>query len=208
MKRLFLIVCLPLCLLALLAGGAAAQIDPQDDGVGIYADLAATQFSVTAQPGDPFEVYLLLTRTTTTEYILSWECAIEVPDNASLWGWTMPPGLGRGLFLVDEPHQFQCTFAPDHLLPQDVVVLMTFIVMVTDESPAAFGIGPHWVDSGDFGLPCYLTSDTADPLVGNLTLHPMHPYEPGDGKATFAINAGPLVASQPATLGRIKALYQ
>jgi hypothetical protein len=68
---------------------ASAQIDPDPDGIGIYADLGATLTSVTAAPEQPFEVYLMITRPSRLEDIIAWECSLVVPDNAVIWGWNI-----------------------------------------------------------------------------------------------------------------------
>lgn len=183
----------------LLAGTVTAQVDPNPDGIGIYADLEATTTNITAAVGEPIEVYLLLTRPSCPLRVQAWECGIEAPSNVEMWGWTLPAESHSGIFFIDLPY-YQAAFF-ESLPSTDIVVLMIFIVRVTDLEPAAFRVIPHWSDTGGFGLPCYLMDDH------DLTPYPMHPYEPEAGKAAFLIN-GPTMAIESATWGKVKSLYQ
>jgi len=182
-----------------LATGASAQIDPDPDGIGIYADLDAMITSVTAEIDEPIEVYLILTRPSAPDGIRAWECSIEAPPNAVMWGWTLPPGVSGGLFFIDPPN-YIAAFGNTSLPPTNIVVLMTFIIKVTDTGPAEFFVGPHPDDSGDFGLPTY--------LAGDLIPYGMHPWPDGASKPAFTVVIGGSTQNELQTWGAVKTLYR
>jgi hypothetical protein len=183
------------------AGPAAAQVNPNPDGIGMYADREATTSCITAEINEPIEVYLILTRPSVTEDILGWECRIDAPDNAVIWGWALPPETGGGLFFIEPPY-YQAAFGHASQPPIDIVVLMTFIVRVIDAEPAVFYIREHWQDSGDFGLPTYAFN------LNDIDLHPMVPWPSGEYRPAFAINNATGTATEVSTWGTVKALYR
>ncbi|MDO9170721.1 MAG: hypothetical protein Q7W29_02705 [bacterium] len=79
--------------LTVLGSGAAAQISPCPDAIGVYFDLDASRFSTTYPGGfAPLDVYLILTHPT-GDYIRSWECRINEANNFTLPGvWTVIGG--------------------------------------------------------------------------------------------------------------------
>ncbi|MBK9305428.1 MAG: hypothetical protein IPM94_16585 [bacterium] len=79
--------------LTALGSGAAAQISPCPDGIGVYFDLDASRFEVTYPGGfAPLDVYLILTHPT-GDCIRSWECRINEANNFTLPGvWTIIGG--------------------------------------------------------------------------------------------------------------------
>ncbi len=79
--------------LTVLGSGAAAQIGPCPDAIGVYFDLDANLFD-TAYPGGfmPLDVYLILTNPT-GDHIRSWECRINEVNNFTIPGvWTVIGG--------------------------------------------------------------------------------------------------------------------
>jgi len=186
--------------LVLLASFACAQVDPNDDGVGIYADLDATSNSISAEPYVPIEVYLLLTRPTVSIDIAAWECDLLVPDNAEIWGFALPAETSDGWFMIDS-YGYAGIFE-DYLPPTNIVKLMTFIIMMTDNESGEFFILPHGNDAGGLGDPNYFTFGE-----GGVLPYSMHPYQQGDGDPAFKVNdtITPVVS---ASWGEIKALYQ
>jgi hypothetical protein len=185
--------------LLLHASGAAAQIDPNPDGIGIYADLEATQTSVSADPGVPFEVYLVITRPSNSSGIMGWECGIDVPDNATIWGWNV---AGDHWLNGGSPPEFEVGYGIDPLPSTDVVLLMTFIVYLSDENPAEFYIHECRAVPGLYDEPGYIASDDIGTLI------PLHPWPRVQGEPAFKINDGTATPTLPATWGAVKALYR
>jgi len=192
MKRVFLLA----CPLLLLAGMAAAQIDPDLDGIGIYADLGATRTRCDAPAQHPFEVYLMVTRPSAVGTIAGWTAGILVPDNAVIWGWNE---AGDRWINVGSPPIFEVAYHLESRLPiQDVILLMTFIVYLPDENPAEFYIERSF---GTYEWPRYL--DTFD-LGAFIELHP---WPRGSNQPAFCTNPGP-TPTQAATMGMVKNLYR
>ncbi len=183
--------------LFLLAVPALSQIDPDPDGVGIYADIDGLVNSVSLEVGEPLEVYLLLTRPSAEEPGLKgWQCGIEVPDNVSIWGWSIP-----GTFMnAGSPPSFAVGRGSDPTpLDSDVILLMTFILVPLNNSEAVFSINDGgWITPYP-GLPLYAT----DP--GSIFQYAMHPYPDGAGEKSFVVNGS--VPNDPHTWGEVKALY-
>ena len=126
---------IPVCLV-LWAGAAIAQIDPNDNGIGIYADMDALTNQIALEVGKPLEVYVLMTHPTGAAALGAWECGIVVPDNAAIWGYSLPIA---GSVLISTPPAFMVGLP--RLLPyEDVMHLMTLIITPLDCYPAQFFI--------------------------------------------------------------------
>jgi hypothetical protein len=70
MKKLVVLACL------VLAANAFAQIDPDDDGVGLYQDQGGTIHCWQADPSVPFTAYIVLTNPTAGG-VRGWECKLN-----------------------------------------------------------------------------------------------------------------------------------
>ena len=194
MKRRYLI----LTCLVLWATTATAQIDPNDNGIGIYADLGGMANEVQLEAGTPLEVYLLLTRPTGALGLAAWECQIVVPDNVSIWGWNLPIS---GSVAVSSPPSF-CVGLPDDVPYQTIHHLMTIIITPLDCHPAQFFI-EEFPNSQGVTAPRYFDYDgTSDGELINLT-----PYPAGGAEAAFTINPEALPVSA-ASWDEVKALYR
>ena len=190
-RRLF---CSSLLLAAILAGGVWAQVDPDPDGIGLYADPGASLSSVQASTGSQVQIYLVLTRPSGSVGISSWECGVEVPDNAIVMGWTIPSqhvNIGSG-------NEFAVSYLDD--LPiGDVVLLAMGTIIAGGSQPGSFYITPGLADSGHDGLPNYL--DGAGSLLA------MTPYPAGVSYPTFMLN-GTMGEEEDTTWGNVKSLYR
>ena len=180
-----------------LAATTFAQIDPDPDGIGIYADMEGNVNSVNLEVGQPLEVYLLLTRPSAAEpELLGWQCGIEVPDNVSIWGWSIP-----GAFLnFGSPPNFCVGRGADPTpLLGTTIYLMSFIIVPLDSNEAVFTITDGgWITPYE-GYPIYQTG------LGNDYAYAMDPYPSGPGEMTFSVNG--TVPNEMSTWGEVKALY-
>lgn len=190
MKALYRAVLLTI----LLTSSAAAQIDTQADGVGIYADAEGMVAGVHQEAGVPLEVYLLLTNPSSELLYGGFECGIEVPDNALVWGFNFPQ---PGTIAVINDTDFMAAWG-SWLPLQTVNVLMTFIITPLDDRCAFFNVTAN-TGNGQPGEPVYLVE--GDDLI------PMRPYSSAGG-ATFALNADQQLPTVDATLDQVKALYR
>lgn len=185
-------------LLLTLACPALAQLDPDPDGIGIYADPGATSVCVTARPGDIFPVYLCITRPSTTTGIQAWACRVVVPENAQILAWNIP-GFSLN---VAQPPEFAVGRGTDWQLPAPVVNIMTFYVSVTNRSPAYFYLeGAPLAGTGFDQAPVYLEAGDYE------TPHFLHSFPAGPSQPMFAVNAT-IVAEEPTSWGQVKALYR
>jgi hypothetical protein len=175
-------------------------VDPNPDGIGIYADKAATVNTVNAAPLAAVEVYLVLTRpsiTNTSLGVAGWECKVVVPDNAVVWGWNLP---GDHWLNVGTPPDFQVGYGLTPLPSSSAVLLMTFIILVTDTNPARFYVRASMFNSGRFNLPVYVAWGDVSRII------PLHPYPGGPDQPSFRVNPGP-TPNVAASWGQVKALY-
>jgi|GEM_PF-3544414 len=194
MKTQMLLICV-----LLVAGVAFGQIDPNDDGIGIYADVDGLTHKVDLEVGVAMEVYLLLTRPTGPQMLAGWEGKLICPDNVSVWGFNYP--YDGTMALVNGPN-----FAAvhDRVPYQDINLLMTFIIVPLDSDCAQFYLDGADVQ-GDPEFPRYLDWNEAG--TGSGDLYDLTPYPDGSAKACFIVNESGL-PTECATLGQVKALYR
>ena len=194
MKRMVLAL---LCLLVPVLP-ALAQIDPDPDGIGIYADLAATTVSVSAEPGVIFPVYLCVTRASTLTGIDTWACRIVTPPNAEILAWNVP-GWSMN---VAQPPEFVVARGGSAHPPAPVVNIMTFYIRMSDAEAAYFYVeGAPLAGQGFDQAPVYLE-------LGDFnTPHFLHSFPSGPDAPSFAVNAT-LVAVEPTSWGGVKALFR
>lgn len=180
--------------LCFIAGAAMAQIDPQFDGIGIYADVDGMLAGVQQEVGVPLEVYLLLTNPSSDLMYMAWECGIDVPDNALVWGFNFPH---PGTIAIIDGTDFTAAWGVWTPM-QSVNLLMTFIITPLDDQCAYFGV------TGNSGTP-----DPVGPAycVEGYQIVDLHPYS-GAAGAAFALNADEMLATDSATLDQVKALYR
>jgi hypothetical protein len=187
----------PVCLV-LFTTAVLAQIDPDPDGIGIYADLTATEVSISATPGQLVPVYLLVTLPSTPLGIQSWACTIVVPPNAQIVAWYIP---GEFMNFATPPDFLVCCPTTPHLAAP-IIHLMTFYIEMSDTAPAFFYVtGSENAGSGFDEHPVYLE-------IGDVTTaHYMHCYPNGQDQPVFAVNA-PMTPVESATWGGVKALFR
>jgi hypothetical protein len=188
----------PICLV-LFTTAALAQIDPDPDGIGIYADLTATEVSISATPGQLVPVYLLVTRPSTPVGIVTWACTIVVPPNAQIVAWYIP---GEFLNFATPPDFVVCSPATPHPTAP-IIHVMTFYIQMSDAAPAFFYVtGSENAGPGYDAHPVYLETGDDDYIA-----HYMHCYPNGQEQPVFAVNA-PMTPVESATWGGVKALFR
>lgn len=186
-------------ILAAFAVPAFAQLDTEPDGIGIYADLEATQVSINAEPGVITPVYLLATNVSQEGGIMSWAAQIVVPPNAEILAWNID---GTAMNFSSPPH-FVVARPSDHHPQAPVILLMTFYIQMTDSDPAYFYVqGTEYAGSYPWdSAPVYLAyEDYYTPFF-------MHCFPNGLEEPVFAVN-GDLTPTQATTWSEVKALFQ
>ena len=193
MKKWLLV---PLLLLPVAA--VSEPIDPNPNGIGIYADLDGRVNRVDLDEDEAMEVYVLVTRATGTgsgEGLLAGvEFSIVVPDNVTIWGWNMPIS---GSFAFPEIPHFMICF--DHVPYAEVNHVLTLIIVPSDEEPAQFYLTALQEPSGG-DAPRYMDSE-------EFALLDLTPYPGGEENMTFVIN-GDIVPEATTSWSDVKALYR
>jgi len=191
----------------LVAGGAAAQIDPDLDMFGFYFDEGATIFCTDATIGTQVPVYLCITNPSDvgappTNYTVSgWECSFEttLPANVFILSQTM-----RG----DQPTNFSST-PNDYIVGLGTPFTWAPVVVVLDVLVGLFGPGEvnftlHPAENSSFDPPApgYASGDDANILI------PCG-YSAG-GEVVCAVINGDcnVTASEDQTWGAVKTLYK
>ena len=108
-----------LLLACLVASSAFAQIDPDPNSIGIYADLEAYVPGILPTPNVPFNLYLILTNTdapSISAYEVGYENVVEVPVGSPglvfRLGSSIANGVVSGLDLGDSSD----ILAGDHIV--------------------------------------------------------------------------------------------
>jgi hypothetical protein len=188
---------IPLAILFLLiAGHAAAQVDPDPDGVGLYLDTDATVVCGTVPAFQVATLYLCLTHPSSPHGLSGWECSFTVPTNTVLVDAGFPD---NGFNLKTRP-EFMVAYQQP-LPAADVIVLAVIDLLPISAVPADFFLNPPAAPSLPDGA-CY--ADGADPRL----LIPMHPSS-GDWSLPVARLNGDcaVVRDEPSDWGRMKALF-
>ena len=176
---------------------AVAQIDPVPDGIGIYADLEATQISISAEPGVITPVYLMITNVNAPSGVGCWAAQIVVPPNAEILAWNFP---GWCMNVANPPH-FVVALGNFPLPQAPIIRVMTFFIRMSDNQPGYFYV----TGTPEAGLPIpdpvFLEYDDVN------TIHVLHSYPNGIEQPAFAVN-GTLTPTEAATWGGVKALFQ
>jgi hypothetical protein len=175
---------------------AAAQVDPDADGIGIYFDTAATLTSVTVPVIPPDQVqlsaWLVATRMSVPGFIQHIEGRVEWDYAEGMATRGMSAGFDMCWEMPVSSYDNMCTsIEPGTLATGDAVVLARYdIILYGDQEPMRFRIPSFrlWI----FG-------------EAEVAQHPSN----GDWELPVAVINGPApVAMQSATWGAVKSLYR
>jgi hypothetical protein len=204
MKRVMIV----LIGLAMMSSLATAQVDPDENSMGIYFDTNAAVYEhYTYAPFEQVCAYLVVVNPT-SRGVSGWECMVDVVGPCVAQSWTYAGGglnvydaVATGLFAVGVgpgplalvPVNNVCvlaTWCAYIMAPPDVV---TFTVLPFPGS-VTFPDSPGYVDGDDVGIvvPC-----------GVSTGYPYGPY-----CAAINLVSSGIIASEDMTWGSVKALYQ
>jgi len=194
-NRMFLLV----VALALMAGQAAAQIDPDPNGLGIYFDLEASQHSAGVPVFTPFTMYLILTNASAAGGVFGWECTIEYDDtNMLVLDW-VPTNWSGSVF---DPSNF--AIGLETPLPWEPAInLMTITAMMLTPDCSWLSIIPYPNPSIPDNI---VYVDGADPW----NLIPMYQSTGGPEFPVAGINCEvpPPVSAEDFNWGGMKTLYR
>ena len=190
-----------LLMAAVFATGAMAQIDPDDNMIGVYFDMDATQVCTDANGN--LVGYVMATNVT-YEYIYAWEAAMFV-DNQGMAGFVnhveVPAGID-GLQIGTAPNIIMAFAAP---MPA------ASIVVIGEFAFGYYGSGISYMTLGandaNPSLPGQLAVQTG-PTAGDIV-----PFgDSANGGVCAAIGVNPndceVVATEDVSFGAVKALYR
>lgn len=197
MKKIALVIFLA----TLLTGNAFAQLDPDDDGIGVYFDPCACVNCLTLDQGEHLG-YVVITHPTSPSGVGGWEAAIWAEGPAFITEWEL---LGNAINAATRENEFIVglgePLANPYSFPAVVVAILHLLIVDTAE-PVNFYIDGVYFHSLPEQVPAYLDGDDYNIIkaLQQSTGGPMYPVA--------TINGECAVATQPATIDGVKALYR
>ena len=164
----------------LLASPVLAQLDPDEDGIGIYFDPCACGYCVTLPEGEHM-AWLVITHPTSEAGVGGWECEIAWDGPVVPLQW-MLEGLAIN---VEEPPTFSVGLGEPvsnpYLFPAVVVMSIRLMVLSVDE-PCNFYIDgilfhslpdrvPAYLDGADYSNIIQLRQSTGGPDIPVATIN-------------------------------------
>ncbi|MCP4144896.1 MAG: hypothetical protein GY752_06380 [bacterium] len=190
-----------------IATVAFAQIDPDENGIGLYFDEFGYEVCLTtAAPFTPITAYLLATNISEESGISGFECEVTTDGLLTAAAWSLNGVQPLNVFAAP---LFAVGLGENELATpviNNVVLLATLTAYVLDPADqVSFGVKN--LDAGSFDPPApgYAAGDNAGLLVP-LQVSSGFPY----GAAVAQINIDPcgVVANEDVSFGSVKALYR
>ena len=199
MKKLVLAI----FFLTLLTGNAFAQLDPDDDGIGVYFDPCACVNCLELDAGLHIG-YVVITHPTSPNGVGGWEAKIWAEGPVSILSYefignAINAGLRPNEFVVGIPIG-EPLYNP-YMYPA-VVVAMVYIQVEDTSAPINFYIDGIFFSSHDSGQPAYL--DGGDTNI----IKPLQQPTGGPDYPVATINGACAVAVEATTFDGIKALFR
>jgi len=184
-----------------MAVNGYAQLDPDDDGIGVYFDPCACVNCISMDMGIQ-TAFLVITHPTSPQGVGGWECKMWVDGpafmtNVALQGQAINAGTRPGEFIVGtaDPQINPFTY------PAIVVAELTFFIEDV-AAPVNWWIDSILQHSHDEPVPAYL--DGSDPnIVKKLQQATGGPQYP-----VATVNGDCAVSTEAETWGGVKALFR
>jgi len=189
-----------LLMATVIATGAMAQIDPDDNMIGVYFDMDATQVEFVGSSGN-FSGYVCATHPT-YEAIYAWEAAIFV-DNQGLAGFVNHVGVPEGvdgLQIGTAPNIIMAFAEPIPAAP--VTVIGQFDFGYYGSGGACISLGANDANPSIPGQLAVQVGPTADDIV------PFGDSANGGVCAIIGTADCVVVPTQDVSFGSVKALYR
>jgi hypothetical protein len=197
MKKIALVIFLA----SLLTGSAYAQLDPDDDGIGVYFDPCACVNCLTLDAG-VHTGYLVITHPSSPAGVGGWEALVMADGPAAIVNWE---NMGLAVDVATRPNEHVVGLAEPIYNPYSfpAVVCAIIDVLVMDTSaPVNFYIDAIYFHTLPDPVPAYL--DGADyEIVKELRQSTGGPEFP-----VATINGECAVATEATTFDGVKALYR
>ncbi len=191
---------LVLIVVLLMAANGFAQLDPDDDGIGVYFDPCACVNCITMDVG-PQKAFLVITHPTSPQGVGGWECKMWMEGPAAMTGVDLQ---GQEINIGTAPEYVVGTVDPQinpYTYPAIVVAVIDFFIIDTD-SPITFWIDGIRFHSLDEKVPAYL--DGADVEL----IKELKQSTGGRDFPVATVNGDCAVAVENESWGGVKALFR
>jgi hypothetical protein len=185
---------------ALVSGSAFAQLDPDDDGIGVYFDPCACSNCVSMDVG-PNVAYVVITHPTSPQGVFGWEAEVTMEGPAFLLNFDL---IGQTVN-VGTPPEYIVGITEPQINPYKfpAIVIAVLDIFISDTSaPVNFFIDGIRFHSLPNRVPAYL--DGADPS----TIKELRQATGGPDIPVSTINGDCAVAIENESWGGVKALYR
>lgn len=193
--------------ITMLASAAIAQIDPDPDGIGLYADLAATQTSISVAPFTEFEVYLVATNISEEDIVIwgteiGWDPGLLYMDHSFPYG-----NIDNHIFFFGTDEADMAIAGSDYsiLAYGPNAHLLTISFLFFDNIPHYLYLRPFWYGSGPDTQISYGSKQMHDAYEPNI---PLHPSSGSFDLPVFVVNGDAPVESESMSFGQVKRLYR
>ncbi len=193
-----------LLLTLFVAGNAAAQLDPDADGIGVYFDPCACVNCLELPAGEHLG-YVVITHPTSAEGVGGWEATIFNTGPGVVTEWEL---LGNAINVASRPNEFIVGLGEPVINPYSfpaVVVAIAHLFIIDDSSPVEFFIdGVYFHSIPDNDQPAYLDGSDYD------IIKPLQQIQ-GSADLPVAIINGDcsgVVATTSESFDSLKALYR
>ena len=185
----------------LVSGQALAQVDPDDDMIGVYFDPGATIYCEQGiMPGQygPGFLYLVITKPSAPGGVSGWECRLEIGPCMFVLDWGY-----QGLAInAATPPEFAVGLAAP-LPAAPAVILLDMTIFVTCLDCTWIYVKPTYSPSIP-GVPVYVDGDDVGHLIplGQSTGGPDEPV------AGVNCDCPPPIPTEQDTWGTLKTMYK
>ncbi|RKZ16674.1 hypothetical protein DRQ50_05850 [bacterium] len=183
-----------------IAGPVAAQLDPDDDGIGVYFDPCACVICMPMEPG-VHTGYVIVTHPTSPLGVGGWEAKITWDGPATVGNWNLQGGFNYAMnnyeWIVGEATPLINPFT----FP--AIIVATFdLTLIDDAVPVNFWIDGIQQHSLPYRQPAYL--DGSDYNI----IKPLQQPTGGPQYPVATLNGGCAVPNEDLTWGDVKALFR
>jgi hypothetical protein len=197
MKKIALVIFLT----SLLTGNAFAQLDPDDDGIGVYFDPCACVNCLDLDQGEHMG-YIVITHPTAPAGVGGWEAKVWAEGGGLITGHEL---IGNAINAATREHEFIVGLGDPISNPYSfpaVVVAMLNVFIIDTSVPTNFFIDAVYFHSLPESQPAYL--DGAD--YSNIIK--LQQSTGGADYPVATINGECAVATDATTFDGVKALYR
>jgi hypothetical protein len=186
--------------LSLVATSGLAQLDPDDDGIGVYFDPCACVNCITMDVG-PQKAFLVITHPTSPEGVAGWECTMRMEGPAIMTAIDLQ---GQEINIGTAPEYIVGTVDPlinPYTYPAIVVAVIDFYI-VDLATPVTW-----WID----GIRFHSLPDKVPAYLDGSNIELIKPLQQATGGPDFpvaTINGDCAVAVEDQSWGDVKALFR